>query len=80
MAEIVEHGVTGLHVAAGNADDLAAKVGWAWNHPERMQEMGREARFEYESKYTAKRNYQRLMEIYEMAGSSQKQRLTGCTA
>jgi glycosyltransferase involved in cell wall biosynthesis len=65
MAEIVEDGRTGLLFEAGNADDLATKVEWAWTHPDEMQEMGRAARAEYEAKYTAERNYRLLMEIYE---------------
>lgn len=67
MEEIVEDGHTGLHFMPGNAEDLAAKVKWAWNHPERMREMGGEARQEYESKYTAEKNYPLLMEIYRHA-------------
>jgi glycosyltransferase involved in cell wall biosynthesis len=64
MQEIVEDNRTGLHFSPGDADDLAAKVEWAWTHPNEMQEMGRAARAEYEAKYTAERNYQMLMEIY----------------
>jgi len=67
MQEIVEDGRTGLHFTPGDAVDLAAKVKWAWNHPERMREMGREARQVYESKYTAETNYPLLMEIYRHA-------------
>ena len=67
MAEIVEDGRTGLHFLPENSDDLAAKIEWAWSHSERMQEMGREARSEYEAKYTAELNYKMLMDIYETA-------------
>ncbi|HDM08882.1 MAG TPA: glycosyltransferase, partial [Candidatus Omnitrophica bacterium] len=67
MAEIVEHGRTGLLFEPGNPEDLADKVAWAWNHPEKMAEMGREARKEYERKYTAEKNYEMLMEIYKLA-------------
>jgi len=67
MAEIVEDGRTGLHFTPGDPDDLAARVVYAWSHPERMREMGREARAEYEAKYTAERNYQMLMDIYHRA-------------
>ena len=67
MAEIVEDGRTGLLFEPGNAQDLANKVAWAWAHPEEMAEMGNEARREYEAKYTAEKNYGRLMEIYERA-------------
>jgi len=67
MQEIVEDGRTGLHFTPGDAEDLAAKVQWAVNHPEQMLQMGREARREYESKYTAEKNYPQLMEIYQQA-------------
>jgi glycosyltransferase involved in cell wall biosynthesis len=67
MQEIVEDGRTGLHFDPGNYRDLAEKVDWAWNHPEQMREMGKSARLEYENKYTAEKNYPRLMEIYEDA-------------
>jgi len=67
MAEIVQDGHTGLHFAPGDPDDLAAKASWAWTHPEAMAEMGRNARREYEAKYTATRNYELLMGIYDTA-------------
>ena len=69
MAEIVADGRTGLHFTPGDAADLAAKAEWAWTHPEEMREMGAEARREYERKYTAERNYERLMQIYEAVRS-----------
>ena len=67
MAELVDEGRTGLLFEPGNPEDLAAKGEWAWSHPEAMAEMGREARREYQAKYTAERNYEILMEIYRMA-------------
>lgn len=67
MAELVEDGRTGLRFRPGDPGDLAAKVEWAWTHPRELAAMGREARREYEEKYTAERNYQQLMEIYRMA-------------
>jgi glycosyltransferase involved in cell wall biosynthesis len=70
MQEIVEDGRTGLHFAPGNADDLAAKVAWAWRHPDEMAAMGRAARAEYEAKYTAEINYTLLMDIYQRVLSS----------
>lgn len=71
LAEIVQDGVTGLHFEPGNAADLAAKVEWAWNHPDAMAEMGRAARREYEAKYTPEINYQILMRIYEQATAAE---------
>ena len=67
MAEIVEDGVTGLLFEAGNAHDLAEKMRWAQANQERMAEMGRAARLEYEARYTAARNYEMLMSIYKEA-------------
>jgi len=34
------------------AYDLAAKVEWAWKHPQEMEAMGRSARMEFETKYS----------------------------
>ena len=67
MQEIVDDGRTGLHFTSGDPEDLARKVEWAWTHPEEMSAMGRTARTEYESKYTAEKNYPILMEIYQRA-------------
>lgn len=67
MAEIVEHGRTGLLFRSGDAGDLAAKVEWAWSNPEQLERMRKEARAEYEAKYTAEQNYRMLMAIYERA-------------
>lgn len=72
MAEIVENERTGLHFMAGDWKDLAAKVDWAWDHPKKMQEMGREARREYEIKYTAEQNYQILRNIYNRVLTAHK--------
>jgi glycosyltransferase involved in cell wall biosynthesis len=64
MAEIIADGRTGLHFAAGNAEDLADKVYWAWTHPTELESMSGAARNEFEAKYTAERNYEMLMDIY----------------
>jgi len=67
MSELVEAGKTGLHFQVSNPDDLAAKVHWAWTHPREVDEMGGAARDEYRRKYTAERNYQALIGIYQKA-------------
>ncbi len=64
MQEIVDHHRTGLHFAPGNADELASNVEWAWAHPARLASMGKEARCQYETFYTAEKNYDSLMQIY----------------
>ena len=64
MAEIVYDRRTGLLFEPGNAEDLADKVNWLWSHPDESEAMGREARQEFELKYTAEQGYQGLMAIY----------------
>jgi glycosyltransferase involved in cell wall biosynthesis len=77
MREIVNDHRTGLLFEPVNPADLAAKVEWAWAHPESTQEMGRNARAEYEAKYTAGRGLNALLSIYESAIGS---RTRGATA
>ncbi|MGD0749794.1 MAG: glycosyltransferase family 4 protein [Anaerolineales bacterium] len=72
LAELIRDGETGLLFNPGDPVDLAEKVDWLWNHPEESARMGRNARKEYEAKYTPERNYQMLMEIYEMAMTGRK--------
>jgi glycosyltransferase involved in cell wall biosynthesis len=72
MAEVIDDGVTGLHVHPGDPADLAAKVRWAYDHPEAIAEMGRNARAVYEQRYTAERNYALLMAIYEQAAQERR--------
>lgn len=65
IAEIVEDGRTGLHFAPGSPDDLAEKVESAWLNERKLQEMGKEARKDFEKKYTAASNYEKLIGVYE---------------
>jgi glycosyltransferase involved in cell wall biosynthesis len=67
MEELVDDGRTGLHFNPGDPQDLADKVSWAYSHPDEMLRMGREARLEYETKFTAEHNYNNLMDIYRTA-------------
>lgn len=64
MAEVIANGKTGLVFKPGNARDLAVKINWAIDHPERMQQMEINARKEFEEKYTAEINYKMLMNIF----------------
>ena len=65
--EMVTEGRTGLFFRAGDAEELAAKARWAWDHAEELYEMGRAARQEYEARFTAEQHYRSLMEIYAAA-------------
>lgn len=72
IAEIVAPGKTGLHFEPGVPEDLANKVKWVLENPEQMAQMRKEARLEFEAKYTLKKNYQQLIEIYTRAKSLSK--------
>lgn len=67
MAEVVTDGRTGLHFAPGDPEDLAAKVSWAWTHPAEVAAMGRNARQDFETRFTAERNLAMLMDVYRTA-------------
>jgi glycosyltransferase involved in cell wall biosynthesis len=64
MSEIVEEGRTGLFFRAGDAGDLARVALQAWEQPQQLRTLGKQARREYENKYTAAANLQQLTEIY----------------
>lgn len=66
MAELIDHGRTGLHFAPGNSADLARRIrelvtGF------RQTGLRRAAREEYERRYTGTINYQMLAGIYGRA-------------
>ncbi|GAB2316529.1 hypothetical protein SGMN_38440 [Stenotrophomonas geniculata] len=65
--ELVVEGQTGLTFEAGNAEDLAAKIKWAAEHPLEMMRMGSQARSRYVDRYTAERNINLLVSIYREA-------------
>jgi glycosyltransferase involved in cell wall biosynthesis len=65
LEEIVDTERTGVHVTPGDPADLALAVDWAWANERQMELMSRQARVEYERKYTAERNYRALMRIYD---------------
>lgn len=67
MSSLIDAGRTGLHFRPGDPIDLASRVGWAFGHREELRRMRGQARAEFESNYTAERNYEALMEIYQSA-------------
>jgi glycosyltransferase involved in cell wall biosynthesis len=73
--EIVLENITGLLFNPGDPGDLSAKIRWAWDHPVEMDEMGKNARREYEARYTAEENYPKLMEIYRQAIENNRRRM-----
>jgi glycosyltransferase involved in cell wall biosynthesis len=67
VAELVEDGRSGSLFTPGDPEDLARTIKELTEHPSTLAEMRREARRQYEEKYTAETNYRMLMTIYEEA-------------
>lgn len=67
MAEICDDGQTGRLFEAGNASDLADKLRWAHDNPDRLRSMRPIARQMFESKYTMQPNCRVLIHAYETA-------------
>jgi glycosyltransferase involved in cell wall biosynthesis len=65
LQEIVDDGRTGRHFNPGDAQDLAAKLDSSWSHPSQVVAMGRAAREEFKTNYTAEKNYELMLQIYE---------------
>jgi glycosyltransferase involved in cell wall biosynthesis len=65
MKEIIFEKETGLLFEPGNALDLSAQVQYAIDHPQDLRTWGKQARSQYEQKYTAESAYEELISIYE---------------
>lgn len=74
IAELIEHGRTGLLFRPGDAEDLVRQVRWAVAHPQELRAMRAAARREYESKFTPEQNYRALITAYEMAVENARRR------
>lgn len=64
IAELVQNERTGLLFEPNNPENLASQLDWLLTHPKQMTQMRKEARKEFETKYTADINYQQLIKIY----------------
>lgn len=67
VAEVVQDGVTGLHVPPGDPSALRKRARWLSSNPAARADMGAAARRTYLDRYTAERNYQQLIDIYQRA-------------
>jgi glycosyltransferase involved in cell wall biosynthesis len=72
MQEIVQDGTTGLLFTPGDSHDLAITIKSLWYGHDVLLKMRKNARKEYESKYTAQRNYVMLKDIYQQAISAKE--------
>lgn len=74
MSSLIDHGRTGLRFRPGDPEDLAVQIERISKRPEELAWMRREARAEFEANYTAERNYEMLLEIYQAAAGQAEAR------
>jgi glycosyltransferase involved in cell wall biosynthesis len=79
VAELVARERTGVLFKAGDPDDLARKVEGLLSDPSTLGGMRRQARREFEAKYTGTRNYEQLMAIYRQAMTLTRSKGNGAT-
>jgi glycosyltransferase involved in cell wall biosynthesis len=60
LADLVEPGRNGLLFEPGSARDLARRLAWAEAFPEKMRQMGECAQADYQARFIAEWNWQRL--------------------
>jgi glycosyltransferase involved in cell wall biosynthesis len=73
LNEIVEEGATGVKFDPGNPLDLAAKIQMLWDDSERRKSMRETVRMAFDNNFSAKKNFEALMAIYEMTIRSHAQ-------
>jgi glycosyltransferase involved in cell wall biosynthesis len=76
LPSIVQHGESGVVFEAANPESLLHKVRDAWNNQGLLEQLGKGARREFETKYTEDANYAALTNIYEQALAVSKARPT----
>ncbi len=67
VPELVRDGETGLTFEPRNAEDLRDKIDYLKNSPDKISEMGKNARKFAEKELNPEKHYQQLMKIYQMA-------------
>lgn len=67
LAELVEDGRNGFTAPPGDPGALAAVLARALSNASLLRNMRREARLDYETRYTAAGHYERLMRVYGKA-------------
>ena len=77
MESLVTHNENGVLFEPGNSQDIAHTVRDCWDDQVKLSEMGAAARAEFEAKYTAERNYEILMNIYQAAIEEHQKHLKG---
>lgn len=76
LPSIVKDGVNGIVFEPGNPESLLREVRTAWETPGMLERLGVGARKDFENRYTAEKNYQILMRIYEKAMEVKERKLS----
>lgn len=63
-AEAIQNGVNGYKVPLGDTEKFIKIIKMLWYNPEKSKMLGKNARKDYEAKYTPEKNYEELMDIY----------------
>lgn len=72
MICLIEEQKNGILFEPGNAGDLVCVLKKVWMNQKHLTKMGEAARFTFEIRYTAKANYDMLIDIYKAASLSRK--------
>ena len=72
IPELVRDGERGLTFEPGNVEDLRDKIKYLMSNPEKISEMGRNARKFVEKELNPEKHYKQLMKIYELAMEKHK--------
>ena len=67
MADVVHDGLEGLHFRAGDAEHLAERASWLFEHPDERSKMRTAARAEYQDRFTTEKSHEILMDVYQRA-------------
>lgn len=73
LAEIVREGITGRLFTPGDPQALSSAVRAMFHSPEVLREMRRNAREEFDARYSSAAGFEALMEIYQRASQSLRQ-------
>jgi glycosyltransferase involved in cell wall biosynthesis len=68
--DLVRDGETGLLVEPNDASALADAMQWALDNPDRLQQMGRNARHVYDTRYRGPAHLETLLETYRFAAAN----------
>ena len=72
IPELIEDGEDGFIFEPGNAQALAEKVQWIWEHRNKAREMGMQGRKKIEEQFNAELHYNGLMSIYNSVLGNKK--------